>query len=307
MLYMLANRADESNNPDSKPHSDDESNNSDSKPHSADPTSPFPDNSTVTPSTRPVVKRIGFKNATEKTVKPPLKRILNAGVTKPGVNRKGSKRATDKTVKQPLKRIRNAGVKKPNAVQTKMTLKSLSKSSHRIPRETVTDSHLLQGLEWGRWKQVLRPHVQKGSPYSWMQRPNNIPGYRSERIFNNTCTSAMFEVAVPSPDSPKKAPVWHGFSNGNIERIWDRHFQQPALKREIDNIFERGCKLYVRRAEKIKNGSIQYGGQSCSTLKELNNLVDKTYDYAWTKSKPRQLFLRRSRRTSVITRRDQPY
>ena len=119
------------------------------------------DDPSTAPKTPPVAAVTPLRRSS--TVTPP---------TTPAVKAKRPKTTPAKTTKPTLKRIRDAGIKKPKAESTK---KSPSKTVKKALRESVTDRHLLDGLEWNGWKQAMRPDEPSRSQYTWKQRQNH-PG-----------------------------------------------------------------------------------------------------------------------------------
>ena len=212
--------------------------------------------------------------------------------------------------KSPAKTVAKNAARKLAATAAPSTSGKKLAVTRRALRENVSDRQFLRQLNWSRWQEAFRDTLPTRGQQAWRSRRGDHEGYRACAIFPDTSQAGMYELSVQTADANNKVAVWCGFTSGFEGQNWDSHFlRNKNIQQNIDNILQRGGKLFARRVTQIRwPVTCTNTGVVCSSLDELRKLVRDTHDYAWSgKTTPRQLFPRRSRRSAVITRRGQPY
>ncbi|KAH3864180.1 uncharacterized protein LOC127870262 [Dreissena polymorpha] len=186
-----------------------------------------------------------------------------------------------KTVKakKSFSKVRSAKVAKGEKALTKQPLsvalrKYFVANMPRLRRENVPECNfMLKNLRWSSWQHVISP-VNKDT-ISRTRRGLGC-GYRVPRIFGGTTkVPALYEVAVQIKQRSRKYVVFSKFSgrgfSGKVS--WEKQlFGKKDLKAQLDNVVQKNCNIFVRRAV-------------VKTTKSLDEIehARKRYDYAWQK------------------------
>ena len=200
-----------------------------------------------------------------------------------------------------------ASTRRRSATKTKKDSGSRTK---RVARETVSNSHakLLRHFNWSGWKQAFTDSAPPRSSKLWKARQGGHVGFRNTNMFANTDHAALYELAAQTHDDHTPKAVWLGYTSGFNSHNWDTHLLTSQLQDNIDAVLRRGATVFVRRATQLKS-SFTHNADVISTFDDARKLLRDTFDYAWAgKTSPRrELFLRRSRRAAVVTRRGVSY
>ena len=157
----------------------------------------------------------------------------------------------------------------------------LRKAPHRVYRERVTKRiFALADMDWSRWKLGITPIAPTGNrANTWRARHRDHVGVRRTTIFHSddTTTPSVYEIAIQPHSAAPKHPVSFFVTTGFQGRRWDHAIFPENVHKQVDQVLERGCKLYIRRAPLKTDGEKTVK----DSVKEMRTLLSRTYDYAW--------------------------
>ena len=177
----------------------------------------------------------------------------------------------------------------------------MKKTVRKHKREVVPQTRFaLNNLHWSAWHTAMAAEAPSHDDEAWSPRRGEHNGVRNTSLFHNdTECPAVYEFAVQAKQHCKKYPVYFSTSRGFSRKNWDTYLlKRERITHEVDNVLEKGCKLFVRRAKLEK--PVKCEGQVLSSIDELRALVAQTYDYAWTSSRHLRDSHRQVKRNGVI-------
>lgn len=149
-------------------------------------------------------------------------------------------------------------------------------------RELIPETKFaLNTLDWSTWYVAMADKAVEGE--DWKPRPGVEPsGMRKSVIFPETSCSAIYEFAVQPQEGARKYPVYYRTTNGFDMSSWDTYLlRNHRIKKQLDHVLKKGCKVYIRRAKLEQALRTEIGGQLIQSVTDLSKLLYDSYDYAW--------------------------
>lgn len=158
---------------------------------------------------------------------------------------------------------------------------------------TARKDLLIANLRWSHWREAMAHKTPRSNKEEWEDRD---PGFKRTSIFGDLSDSAVYEVAVQTPNCNQKVAVMASVTKGFHNRSWEKGILAlPHIKRQVDQVLKKKCKLYIRRARFTKDdlpGLYERSGvkgklavtdstTSGETAKALRGLMTRSCDYAW--------------------------
>lgn len=118
--------------------------------------------------------------------------------------------------------------------------------------ERFDNKKCAESLDWSPWILAIAPSKPKPRAKGWAQCAW-AGGVRSQNMWGrNTTTSAVYELAVQTPNKKKRHTVYiRPACAFPYKRIWDNIVQPSTIRKEVRDVIRRRGSIFIRRATTV--------------------------------------------------------